>query len=84
MNNRFTPRPDGKKTEEGTKEKYSMLIDGSGSRGVGANIFDEDTFFTLWLHLINLQLPGAGICGDDQGIADKKKAKNTGKGEAEK
>ena len=67
------PRPDGKKTRERTKVKRLMSIDGSSSRGIGANFFDKDTFFIFWFHLINLHLPGAGVCGDDQGTANKKK-----------
>lgn len=61
-----------------------MSIDGSGSREMRANSSDEDALFTLWFHLINLCLPGAGVCGDNQGIADKEKTENTGIGGADK
>ena len=61
-----------------------MSIDGSGSKGVGANSFDEDALFTLPFHLMSLFLPGAGVCGDDQSTADKEEAENTGTNGADK
>lgn len=61
-----------------------MSMDGSGSREVGVNSFHKDALFTLWFHLINLCLLGAGVYGDDQGIANKEEAENTGIGRADK
>ena len=57
-------------------------MDSNGSRGVEANFSDEDALFTLWFPSINLCLPRAGICGDDQGTADKEEAENTSIGGA--
>lgn len=56
-------------------------MDGSSSREMGANSSDENIFFILWFHLIDVYLFGVGICGKNQGIVDKKKAKNIGIGE---
>ena len=78
------PQLDGKKTGKRTIERHSMSMDGSGSKKVKAKSFDEDTFFTLWFHSINLCLPGAGVCKDDQSIANKKEAENTSTGRVDK
>lgn len=61
-----------------------MPMNGSGSRGVGANSFDEDALLTFCFHLINLCLPEAGICRNNQSIADKEEVENTGIGRADK
>lgn len=42
-----------------------MLIEGSGSRKVGANSSNKDVFFTLYFYLINFHLLGAGVYGDN-------------------
>ena len=61
-----------------------MSIDSSGSRGMEANSFDQDVFFTLWFHSINLYLLGAGVCKDNQGTANKEEAENTSTGKVDK
>lgn len=77
------PRPDGKKTGEKTGGERLMSIDSSGSRGLGANPSDVDALFIFHLHLIKLFLPGTGVCGDDQSIADKEEGENTDMGGAD-
>ena len=54
----------------------------NGSRGVGANSSDKGAPFSLRFYSINLCLPGVGVCGDDQGTADKA-ATGTGRADAE-
>ena len=51
---------------------------------MGANFFDKDAFFTFQFHSINFRLPGAGVCGDDQGTANKEETENKGIGGANK
>lgn len=57
-----------------------MLIDGSSSREIRANFFDKDIFFTFWFYLINIYLFRVIIYRNNQGIINKKKAKNIGIG----
>lgn len=61
-----------------------MSINGSGSKKVKINSFNEDVFFTLWFHSINFCLPEASICGDNQNIVNKKKVENTSTSRANK
>lgn len=77
-------QPDGKKIKERIKEERLMSMDDSSSREVEVNFFDKDALFTLWFYLINFCLPKAGIYRNNQGIANKKKTKNTGIGKADK
>ena len=56
VNNCFIPGLDEKKTGKKTGEGRLMLMDGSSSRGVETNSFNEDAFFTLWFYLINIYL----------------------------
>ncbi len=58
---------DGKRSGDG---RYSI----DGSRGGGAISSDKDALFVLWFHSINLQHPGVGVYGDDQGKANAEKA----------
>ena len=41
------PQLDKMKIEKRTKEGHSILMDGSGSKKIRANFFDEDALFTL-------------------------------------
>lgn len=54
-----------------------MSIDGDDSRRLEVHSFDKDALFTLWFHSINLCFSRVGICKNNQGIAGKKKVKNT-------
>lgn len=56
---------DKKKMQKEIKEGCLILLDGRGSRGLEANLSNEDIFFTLWFHLINLCLFEAGIYRDN-------------------
>ena len=60
------------------------MIDGSSSKRVEANSFDKDDFFTFWFYLINLWLPRAGVCVDNQDKANNKEEENISISRADK
>lgn len=47
------------------------------SRGVGAKSSNEDIFFSLWFHLINLHCSEVSVYRDNQSITNKEKIDRT-------
>lgn len=61
-----------------------MSINSSGNKRVKTNVFDKDAFFALWFWLINTCFLGVGVCKNDQGIINQKKAEKICTGGANK
>lgn len=60
---------------EENRKKNWISMDESNKKGLRTNSSDKDAFFTFQFYLINLCFLGAGICGDNQDIANKKNKK---------